>query len=84
MAFLSLVTGKYVAYKVIILHRLLHYMDLPGDDLTAGLHNRVLGLVGDIMPPHQYYLTTLVRFAPLGSAFHLVGNAVRVPQPSIR
>jgi hypothetical protein len=63
MAFLSLITGKYVAYKVIILHQLLHYMDLPGDDPT-GQHNRVLGLVGDIMPPHQYYLTTLVRFAP--------------------
>ena len=72
MAFLALVTGQDGAYEVVVVHRMLRYMDAPGDDPT-GLHDRVLGLMGDILP-HQYPTIEVT-----GTAFHLVGNAVRVP-----
>ena len=52
MAFLALVTGPDGTNEVVILHRLLRYLDAPGDD-PSGLHDRVLGLTGDILP-HQY------------------------------
>lgn len=32
--------------EVVIVHRLLRFMDAPGDDLSSGLHDRVLGLMG--------------------------------------
>ena len=35
-----------------ILHRIVRYMDTPGDN-PSGFHDRVLGLLGDILP-HQY------------------------------
>jgi hypothetical protein len=72
MAFLALVVGQNGAYEVTVVHRMLRYMDAPGDDPT-GLHDRVLGLMGDILP-HQYPTVEVP-----GTAFHLVGNAVRVP-----
>lgn len=72
MAFLALVTGQVGGFEVVILHRLLRYMDAPGDDPT-GLHDQVLGLAGDILP-HQYPTVGVPS-----TAFHLVGNAVRVP-----
>ena len=72
MAFLALVTGQGGAYEVVILHRLLRYMDLPGDD-PSGFHDHVLGLVGDILP-HQYPTVEVPA-----TCFHLVGTAVRVP-----
>lgn len=55
-----------------MVHRIIRYMDTPGDDAT-GYNDKVLGLLGDILP-HQYPVVEVP-----GSAFHLVGNAVRVP-----
>lgn len=72
MAFLALITGRDDGLEVVIVHRMLRYVDAPGDEPT-GLHDHVLGFVGDILP-HQYP-TVEVQ----GSAFHLVGTAVRVP-----
>ena len=72
MAFLALVNGPDGNYEVVILHRLVRYLDLPGDD-PSGFNDRVMGLVGDIMP-HQYPTAEVP-----GTAFHLVGMAVRVP-----
>lgn len=50
-------------------------MGTPGDDPTA-LHDRVLGLSGDILP-HQYPTVEVTN-----SVFHLIGNAIRVPTAS--
>ena len=72
MAFLALVTGQDGAYEVVVIHRMLRYMDAPGDD-PSGLHERDLGLMGDILP-HQYPTIEVP-----GTAFHLVTTAVRVP-----
>lgn len=73
MAFLALTMGQDGLHEVVVMHRLLrYYMDAPGDD-PSGLHDRVLGLVGDILP-HQYPIIEVP-----GTAFHLVGTAVRVP-----
>lgn len=71
MAFLALVTGLNGRCKVVILHRMLKYMDLPGDE-PSGFHDQVVGLAGDILP-HQYPAVEVP-----GSAFHLVTTAVRV------
>lgn len=73
MAFLlGLVTGILGGVlEVVVMHRLMKYMDLPGQ-LASGYHDRILGLVGDIMP-HQY---PTVEFP--GTAFHLVGVPIRV------
>lgn len=72
LAFLALVLGQDGTYEVTVIHRMLRYLDAPGDD-PSGLHDRVLGLRGDILP-HQYPTVEVP-----GTAFHLVGNAVRVP-----
>lgn len=72
MAFLALITGLGGTHEVVIVHRLVRYFDAPGEDPT-GFHDSVLGLMGDILP-HQYP-TIEVQ----GTAFHLVGTAVRVP-----
>lgn len=72
MAFLALVRGQDETYEVVVLHRLLRYMDAPGDD-PSGLHDHVLGLAGDILP-HQYPVVEVPN-----TAFHLTGNPVRVP-----
>ena len=72
MAFLALVTGPDGRYEVVVVHRLVHYMDAPGDD-PSGLHDRMLGLMGDILP-HQYPVVEVPT-----TVFHLVGTAVRVP-----
>ena len=71
MAFLALVRGQDDAYEVVILHRMLRYVDAPGDD-PSGFNDSVLGLSGDILP-HQYPTVDVPH-----SAFHLVGNPVRV------
>ena len=73
LAFLCLLPGlEGAGGEVTIVHRVVRYMDTPGDDDT-GYNDKVLGLLGDILP-HQY---TVVEVP--GTAFHLVGNAVRVP-----
>ena len=72
MAFLALRTGPDGRYEVAIVHQMMRYLDLPGDK-DSGFNDRVLGLVGDILP-HQYPAVEVP-----GSAFHLIGNAVRVP-----
>ena len=72
MAFLCLTTGLDGAHEVTIVHRFVRYMDPPGDD-PSGYHDRVLGLLGDILP-HQYPVVQVPN-----TAFHLINNAVRVP-----
>jgi hypothetical protein len=58
--------------EVTIIHRIVRYMDNPGDYPT-GFHDRVLGLLGDVLP-HQYPVVEVPN-----TAFHLVGTPVRVP-----
>lgn len=72
MAFLCLVTGVDGTGEVAIIHRFVRYMDNPGDDPT-GFHDRVLGLLGDVLP-HQFPVVEVPN-----TAFHLVGAPVRVP-----
>ena len=72
MTFLCLVAGPGGVPEVNILHRMMRYMDMPGEE-GSGYHDRVLGLLGDIMP-HQYPAIEVP-----GSVFHLVGTPVRVP-----
>ena len=72
MAFLCLVTGQDGNPEVSIVHRLLRFVDSPGEE-PSGFHDRVLGLLGDIMP-HQYPAVEVP-----GTTFHLVATAVRVP-----
>ena len=72
MAFLCLVTGAGGVNEVGVLHRLMRYMDMPGEP-ESGYHDQVLGLLGDIMP-HQYPAVEVP-----GTTFHLVGAPVRVP-----
>ena len=72
MAFMCLTGGPGGAREVAIVHRMMKYMDMPGE-AESGYHDRVLGLLGDIMP-HQYPAIEIPS-----SMFHLVGTAVRVP-----
>ena len=73
MAFLCLVTpGVSGVPEVAILHRLMRYMDMPGEE-ASGFHDSVLGLTGDLMP-HQYPTMEVPQ-----TAFHLVSAAIRVP-----
>ena len=72
MAFLVLVNGQDGTPEVTILHRLLRFVDSPGDE-PSGFTDRVLGLLGDILP-HQYPTVEVP-----GSVFHLVGAPTRVP-----
>lgn len=72
MAFLVLHFGHDGTPEVAILHRLLRYVDTPGDE-PSGYHDRVLGLLGDILP-HQYPVVDVP-----GTTFHLVNTAVRIP-----
>ena len=72
MAFLCPATGLDGVNEVMIVHRFVRFMDSPGDD-PSGYHDRVLGLLGDILP-HQY---SVVEVPDTG--FHLVGSPVRVP-----
>lgn len=72
MAFLSLSNGPDGSPEVAIVHRILRFVDAPGDE-ASGYHDRVLGLMGDIMP-HQYPAVEVP-----GTAFHLVGTPIRVP-----
>ena len=75
MAFLSLKHGPNGTHEVVIVHRFMRYLDMPGEE-ESGFHDRVLGLHGDISMPHQYPMVDLP-----GTVFHLVGNVVRVPTP---
>lgn len=73
IAFLAMITGPDEALEVVVLYRMMRYMDLSG----AGYHDRVLGLVGDIFVSHQYPTVEVP-----GTAFHhmlLVGTVVQVP-----
>ena len=72
LAFLCLVTGVGGALEVAVVHRLMKYMDFPGEP-ESGFHDRVLALLGDNMP-HQYPTVEV----PV-TIFHLVGAPVRVP-----
>ena len=50
MSFLCLVKGQQDGLQeVSVVHRLLRFMDTPGDE-ESGFNDRVLGLLGDIMP----------------------------------
>jgi hypothetical protein len=59
--------------EVTIIHRVIRYMNNPGDDAT-GFHDRDFGLLGDILPYQQYPVVEIPN-----TAFHLVGAPVRVP-----
>jgi hypothetical protein len=72
IALLALVAGAGGTHEVVVVHRLVRYVDAPGDDPT-GFHDSVLGLMGDILP-HQYPTIEVT-----GTTFHLIGTAVRVP-----
>jgi hypothetical protein len=72
MTFLCLVAGHTGFPEVSILHHMMRYMDMPGED-ASGFHGRYLGLLGDIMP-HQYPTVEIPS-----TVFHLVGTPVRVP-----
>lgn len=72
MAFLCMINGLDGLPEVSIVHRLLRFMDMPGDEPT-GFHDKVLGLLGDILP-HQYPAVETPA-----SMFHLVNTPVRVP-----
>ena len=72
MPFLVLVGGPGGARHVTVLHRLMKYMDMPGEP-ESGYHDRIVGLLGDLLP-HQYPTVEVP-----GTVFHLVGTAVRVP-----
>ena len=72
MAFLTMVPGPMGVPEVAILHCLMRFMDIPGEAPT-GYHDKILGLLGDIMP-HQYPVVEVP-----GTAFHLVNTPVRVP-----
>ena len=72
MAFLCCVTGPSGGVEVAVLHRLMRYMDMPGEEVS-GYHNAVLGLLGDLMP-HQYPVVAVPS-----TTFHLAGTPVRVP-----
>lgn len=74
MAFLCLVcTPDLRQTEVRILHRFIHYLEMPGEANT-GFHDKVLALLGDVQP-HQYPTVEV-----LNTAFHLIGQAaVRVP-----
>ena len=64
--------GEGTSGEVTIVHRFVRYLDAPGEDPT-GFHDKVLGLLGDILP-HQYPVVEIP-----GTAFHLVTTPVRVP-----
>jgi hypothetical protein len=66
MAFMCLVPRPDGVPKVRILHRLMRYLDLPGEHPT-GHHDRVLALLGNVQP-NQY---PVVKVPP--TAFHLAG-----------
>ena len=72
MAFLCLTPGPDGVGEVTVDHRIVRYMYSPGDN-PSGYHDRVLGLLGNILP-HQYPVVDVP-----GTAFHLVGTAARVP-----
>lgn len=72
IAFLCLITGPGGFPEVSILHRMMRYMDKPGED-PSGFHDRHLGLLGDIMP-HQFPTVEVPN-----TVLHLVGTPVRVP-----
>jgi hypothetical protein len=72
MAFLYLVQGPGDDPEIAILHWLMRYMDMPGEE-PSGYHDKVIGLLGDILP-HQYPTTEVP-----GTVFHLVNTPVRVP-----
>ena len=72
MAFLSLIHGPDGSPEVAILHGIVRYMDTPGYN-PSGFHDRVLGLLGDILP-HQYPAVEVA-----GTTFHLVGTPTRIP-----
>ena len=72
MALLVLVTDQGGRYKVVVLHRMMRYMDSPGGD-PSGYHDQVQGLLGNIMP-HQFQTVEVPR-----NAFHLVGMPAKVP-----
>ena len=72
MAFLCMVDGQDGTPEVTIVYRLLKFVDSPGDE-PSGFSDRMLGLLGDIMP-HQYPAVEVTS-----AIFHLVGTPVCVP-----
>jgi hypothetical protein len=76
LSFLCLITGAQGLPEVSILHRLMRYMDMPGEE-ASGFHDQHLGLLGDIRP-HQYPTVGVPS-----TVFHLVGTPVRVPTVAV-
>ena len=73
MAFLCLVARLDDVVEVRILHRLMRYLELPGEP-TTGFRDRVLGLLGDLRP-NQYPVVDVPT-----TILHLMGTApVRIP-----
>lgn len=72
MAFLCLVPRPDGVPEVRILHRLMRYLELPGEHPT-GYNDRVLALLGDVRP-NQYPVVEVPN-----TTFHLAGMGVRVP-----
>ena len=72
ITFLCLIAGPGGFPEVSILHRMMRYMDMPGED-PSGFHDRYLGLLGDIMP-HQFPTVEVPS-----TMLHLVASPVRVP-----
>ena len=72
MAFLCLIDGVGGNLELAVVHQLMKYTDMPGE-VESGYHDRVLGLLGDIMP-YQYPTVEIPS-----TAFHLVGVPTRVP-----
>lgn len=73
MAFLCLAAGPDGTAEVVVLHQVLRFLDEPRDDPT-GFNDRVLGLLGDILP-HRYPTVEL----PTTTLLHLVGGPTRIP-----
>lgn len=72
MAFLCLVPRPDGVPEVRILHRLMRYLELPGEHPT-GYNDRVLALLGDVRP-NQYPVVEVPN-----TTFHLAGMGVRIP-----
>lgn len=73
MSFLCLTSGQDGPPEVSVIHRLVRFIDAPGEE-PSGFNDRVIGLQGDMIMPHQYLAVEVPS-----SAFHLIGNAVRIP-----
>ena len=74
LTFLCLARGTGTQTEVRILHRMMRYLELPGDNGGGGMIDMGMGLLGDVRP------TQVPVVSVNNTHFSLVGNAgVRVP-----